>query len=184
LNELKSRKKRSFDRPIATSTIYWLIIDYPPHLITATRASNFYSSNCPGLSFDNHSVEYTSKVRLEQESVVIAISSKGKKLGRIYSITQQLLRLLQSVTPILLNFHSFFHNQTIMLSKCSSRRWLVFVFLLLAVARRGTYAEQNDDAAVANDDAEAQGDDAAVQEGDDYIKYWTDYAILPKRCIV
>jgi hypothetical protein len=70
-----------------------------------------------------------------------------------------------------------------MLSKCSSRRWLVLVFLLLAVTRRGVYAEQNDDAAVANDDAEAQGDDAAAQ-ADDYIKYWTDYAILPKRCIV
>jgi len=22
------------------------------------------------------------------------------------------------------------------------------------------------------------------QQGDDYIQYWTDYAILPKRCIV
>ena len=38
--------------------------------------------------------------------------------------------------------------------------------------------EQNDDAAAANDDA------VAAQQGDDYIKYWTDYAILPKRCIV
>jgi hypothetical protein len=58
------------------------------------------------------------------------------------------------------------------------RRWLVFVVLLLAISRRGVYAEQNDDAAAANDDA------VAAQQGDDYIKYWTDYAILPKRCIV
>jgi hypothetical protein len=28
------------------------------------------------------------------------------------------------------------------------------------------------------------GDDAAGQYGDDYIKYWTEYAILPKRCVV
>jgi hypothetical protein len=89
--------------------------------------------------------------------------------------------------PILLLsllFSFSLHNPIIMSSKCSSsRRWLVFVFLLLAVAQRGVYAEQNDDAAAANDDAEAQGDDAVVQEGDDYIRYWTDYAILPKRCI-
>lgn len=24
----------------------------------------------------------------------------------------------------------------------------------------------------------------SYQKGDDYIKYWTEYAILPKRCIV
>jgi len=55
----------------------------------------------------------------------------------------------------------------------------------------------NDDAAAADDGA-AAGDDGAVAygddgadsrydgygAGDDYIKYWTDYAILPKRCIV
>ena len=25
---------------------------------------------------------------------------------------------------------------------------------------------------------------AELTQGDDYIKYWTDYALLPKRCIV
>ena len=52
----------------------------------------------------------------------------------------------------------------------------------------------NDDGAAANDDGNAAAayyDDAAAvaagddyQQGDDYIKYWTEYAILPKRCIV
>lgn len=61
-----------------------------------------------------------------------------------------------------------------------------------------TLAEQDD----GNDDY-AQGDDGdddaaqayyynngnddnddGFSAGDDYIKYWTDYAILPKRCIV
>jgi hypothetical protein len=41
-----------------------------------------------------------------------------------------------------------------------------------------------------NDDAAAQYnnnynmDNADFSAGDDFIKYWTDYAILPKRCIV
>ena len=26
--------------------------------------------------------------------------------------------------------------------------------------------------------------DAGTSDGSDYIKYWTEYAILPKRCIV
>ena len=54
----------------------------------------------------------------------------------------------------------------------------------------------NDDGNGAGND-DAVGDDAAAQQyyysnlnddgtfgNDDYIKYWTDYAILPKRCIV
>lgn len=72
----------------------------------------------------------------------------------------------------------------------SRRRWVGgFVWLLLALCSYRTLAEQQ-----ANDDAVAQGDDAAAQynnydnaeynQGDDYIKYWTDYALLPKRCIV
>jgi hypothetical protein len=59
------------------------------------------------------------------------------------------------------------------------------------------YAANGDDAAYQQDDA--VGDDDAAQQyyyanlnqdngyfsaGDNYIKYWTDYAILPKRCIV
>ena len=68
------------------------------------------------------------------------------------------------------------------------------VFLLLAACQRVVVSEQAAD----DDGAAAAGDDAAAQEyyydniqnngdfsqGDDYIKYWTDYAILPKRCIV
>ena len=30
----------------------------------------------------------------------------------------------------------------------------------------------------------ANGYDDQYAVGDDYIKYWTDYAILPKRCII
>ena len=31
---------------------------------------------------------------------------------------------------------------------------------------------------------DAQTDDQQTSDGSDYIKYWTEYAILPKRCIV
>lgn len=59
------------------------------------------------------------------------------------------------------------------------------------------YVANADDAAYQQDDA--VGDDDGAQQyyyanlnqdngyysaGDDYIKYWTDYAILPQRCIV
>jgi lipopolysaccharide export system protein LptC len=67
-------------------------------------------------------------------------------------------------------------------SSSNRRRWFVFVFLILLAVNRVSHAEeqQNDDAAVAQ-----ENDDASyTQGGDDYIKYWTDYAILPKRCIV
>ena len=54
-------------------------------------------------------------------------------------------------------------------------------------------AAQGDDAAAQNNDDAAQAyyydnvqDDGDYSAGDDAstIKYWTDYAILPKRCIV
>ena len=55
----------------------------------------------------------------------------------------------------------------------------------------GNNANANDDGnANANGDDAVQryqnnaNDDAMFSAGDDYIKYWTDYAILPKRCIV
>jgi hypothetical protein len=41
---------------------------------------------------------------------------------------------------------------------------------------------QGDDAQ--GDDAQQYDDGSGFSAGDDYIKYWTDYAILPKRCIV
>mmetsp|Transcript_29700 Transcript_29700/g.49019 ORF Transcript_29700/g.49019 Transcript_29700/m.49019 type:complete len:418 (+) Transcript_29700:193-1446(+) len=67
-----------------------------------------------------------------------------------------------------------------------------------AAANDDAAAAGDDDAANYNDDAAAAGDDdnyeadaaaydddyAQSYEGDDYIKYWTEYAILPKRCIV
>ncbi|KAG7341779.1 hypothetical protein IV203_006871 [Nitzschia inconspicua] len=65
-------------------------------------------------------------------------------------------------------------------SSASTRRWFGFVFLLLTLSSRSSLADQNDDAA-------AQGNyysNADYSQGDDYIKYWTDYALLPKRCIV
>jgi hypothetical protein len=59
------------------------------------------------------------------------------------------------------------------------------------------YNDGDDNQGANGDDADNQGgngddaaqqysnvDDAAQQYGDDYIKYWTDYALLPKRCIV
>jgi len=52
-------------------------------------------------------------------------------------------------------------------------------------------AAQEDDAAVQNNDDAAQSyyydnvqNDGDYSAGDDAIKYWTNYAILPKRCIV
>ena len=66
----------------------------------------------------------------------------------------------------------------------------------LATAEQGNYA-YGDDAAQQQDDGVANDDGAQnyyynnVQQsngffsaGNDYIKYWTDYAILPMRCIV
>ena len=77
------------------------------------------------------------------------------------------------------------------------------LFLALVVVGVSVVAEQQvyDDAAVQGDDAaQAANDDGAAEEyeyyydttdyggdfsaGDDTIQYWTDYAILPKRCIV
>jgi hypothetical protein len=81
--------------------------------------------------------------------------------------------------------------------------------LLLGVAAEQEYADDynagddynnnaaNDDGNAANDDGNAAGDDALdayyydniyssgeFSAGDDTITYWTDYAILPKKCIV
>mmetsp|Transcript_25422 Transcript_25422/g.37146 ORF Transcript_25422/g.37146 Transcript_25422/m.37146 type:complete len:417 (-) Transcript_25422:191-1441(-) len=84
----------------------------------------------------------------------------------------------------------------------------LLLLLLLSIAVRSNDDDAADDDAAANDDAAAAddyanddaNDDAAVADdyfaddayeaenqydnGDDYIKYWSDYAILPKRCIV
>jgi len=52
----------------------------------------------------------------------------------------------------------------------------------------GGYDDQyNNNQQQADDDGNgmnANGYGYDYQQGDDYIKYWTDYAILPKRCIV
>lgn len=69
-------------------------------------------------------------------------------------------------------------------------------FSLVLLATLSVVARADD--AAANDDGAQQGDDAYDQyyanngvqnwdgfgAGDDSITYWTDYAILPKRCIV
>jgi hypothetical protein len=53
------------------------------------------------------------------------------------------------------------------------RMWrLLLLVFCLSLSQRAGRAEEN----------EAATDDFA--NGDDYIKYWTEYAILPKRCIV
>ena len=64
------------------------------------------------------------------------------------------------------------------------------VLLSLASAEQGNY----DDAYAVDDNANDDGNDyyyastnqdsTMFSAGDDYIKYWTDYALLPKRCIV
>ncbi len=57
------------------------------------------------------------------------------------------------------------------------------------VANADDAAQQDD--AVGNDDAaqsyyynNVNQDSGMFSAGDNYIKYWTDYAILPMRCIV
>ena len=72
------------------------------------------------------------------------------------------------------------------------------MFVLLGTSVLAEQQANDDDAAVQGDDAAVQNNDDAAQgyyydnaqnggdySGDDYtIQYWTDYAILPKRCIV
>ena len=69
-------------------------------------------------------------------------------------------------------------------------RSILFSLLVTALLGVSSVAEQVNDDAAANDDAQeayyynnlyANGDFSA---GDDQITYWTNYAILPKRCIV
>lgn len=70
----------------------------------------------------------------------------------------------------------------------------VLALLAMVSAEQGYY---NDDANYQNYDADGDEDaaekyyyanmhqdDTSFSAGDDYIKYWTDYALLPKRCIV
>ena len=74
------------------------------------------------------------------------------------------------------------------------QQWLLLLLLGAAVVCTNANDAEGDDAAAAEGDdaAAAEGDDAANYDddyaanyaGDDYIKYWTEYAILPKRCIV
>ena len=80
----------------------------------------------------------------------------------------------------------------------ASLRRLVFLLLVLSTALLSVRIARAEDAAAAYDDyyaaadGQVQDDQVAAYEnynnqfeGDgDYIKYWTDYAIFPKRCIV
>jgi hypothetical protein len=68
------------------------------------------------------------------------------------------------------------------------RRFAFFLTLLLSLSR--TLAEDANDDANNGDDAN-YGDDDGMQSynnnyanDDDSITYWTEYALLPKRCIV
>lgn len=40
------------------------------------------------------------------------------------------------------------------------------------------------DSAYYEDDNQGNYDNYYYEEGEDYIQYWTDFAILPKRCVV
>jgi len=70
--------------------------------------------------------------------------------------------------------------------------WSGFVVILISISYRVAKAEDgavyDDDAAAAGDDDNGNGAyeyfDDNYEGNDDYIKYWTEYAILPKRCIV
>jgi hypothetical protein len=67
----------------------------------------------------------------------------------------------------------------------SMRRVTFFLTLLLSLSR--TLAEDaNDDGnnADAADDDGMQSYNNNYANDDGYIKYWTEYALLPKRCIV
>jgi hypothetical protein len=69
-------------------------------------------------------------------------------------------------------------------------RLLIIALLLLSIVNVAWCEDaQNDDqSANAADGADgadaADGDGAETSDGSNYIKYWTEYAILPKRCIV
>jgi hypothetical protein len=49
---------------------------------------------------------------------------------------------------------------------------------------QGDDAQQDDAYQADGDDAAYYDDGSGFSAGDTYIKYWTDYAVLPKRCIV
>jgi len=78
---------------------------------------------------------------------------------------------------------------------CPSVLLCILIFLHGALAEDEYYNADADDANDADeeyDDNNDDGDDyagddgddgAANYDGDDYIKYWTEYAVLPKKCI-
>lgn len=74
------------------------------------------------------------------------------------------------------------NNTNTMSMKVSLRKLLPLLLCLVGLCGRIVAEEATDDGAAAyqNDYNDGRGYSA----GDDYIKYWTDYAILPKRCIV
>jgi hypothetical protein len=63
---------------------------------------------------------------------------------------------------------------------------LVLVLLGLVQANDANNDDQYNADDANNDDGQVYEDDdyQGQNQGDDYIKYWTEYAILPKRCIV
>ena len=61
------------------------------------------------------------------------------------------------------------------------------VFLSTALADENYNQNQYNNNQYQDDGMEAYGNynyQNDYQQGDDYIEYWTDYALLPKRCIV
>ena len=66
-----------------------------------------------------------------------------------------------------------------------SRSLITLILCLILRVGRGEEEGYNDDDQY---NQQQQGDNGGNMDnygyGDDYIKYWTDYAILPKRCIV
>jgi len=75
----------------------------------------------------------------------------------------------------------------VQLKKCAL--FLLGIFVVIDVSLGDQYYEQADDAGDdggydAGDDGGGDDDDAAATyAGDDYIKYWTEYAVLAKKCI-
>jgi hypothetical protein len=101
---------------------------------------------------------------------------------------------------LLVDIHVSIAVKTIMVLRVRSKSWLsaLLVACLVVFAsagNQGNYNYDDDDGAagtddLANDDAYGGNDDGAQTyngifgNSGDYIKYWTDYALLPKRCIV
>jgi hypothetical protein len=99
---------------------------------------------------------------------------------------------------LLVDNHVSMAVKKIMVLRVRSKSWLsallvaCLVVVFASAGNQGNYNYDDDDGAagtddLANDDAYGGNDETYngfFGNNGDYIKYWTDYALLPKRCIV